>query len=559
MIRQPGEPNRLSEAELAPMPIKVTPSLIYVPVLLLCITVVFVSTYSYSWSSALIDLNCSIQDDSFYYFIPAWNESHGAGFTFGGEKTSGFQPLYELLLTTISYFCSSLESLVRTAINLNGCLFALTALLCGFALKPIINSVAPGLRPGAVALSMAVAALSYLCLHTVFFNSLTGKENALAALLLSALVWKVSADGRTTSHAILVGILCGLLLVTRISPASILYAGIGIAFVRGVRGKVFAGGMLLLPVAAWALFAHAYFGHVLPMSMLVKMSAPNHLTVVQSIKAGLKYGWESWKFSTSAGSHFNVLQLPFRNGTRTGLQVAVMGSALGLAMLGLFRSLLTRRPPRALLVLVAFDLGGALSNVLFGAVQAGRFDDMYYAVWYLYDLPVLVAINCGFAAAWLQSELAGMRHGQRTTALLLIGCAAYYFSDIVWYARLKPYSALDDEKIAASWAIRKYEVAHWFQSNVKPTRPDYKVVAFSAGTIGFYLFDHVVNLDGLANNAAGEAMMKSGSTVEYAKGLRPDYILDDCGAEKLFSNLERLYSVPFSIRSSYCIYRFVYD
>jgi len=71
--------------------------LLYTPAVLVCIAVVFASAYSYSWQSRLANLNCSIQDDSFYYFVPAWNESHSAGFRFGGEKTWGFQPLYELL------------------------------------------------------------------------------------------------------------------------------------------------------------------------------------------------------------------------------------------------------------------------------------------------------------------------------------------------------------------------------------------------------------------------------------------------------------------------------
>ena len=518
----------------------------------------FASVFAYSWSSTLVNLNCSIQDDSFYYFVPAWNESHGAGFTFGGEKTSGFQPLYELLLTALSHFNRSLESLVRSAINLNGWLFASTALLCGFTLKPLLKSFAPELRSEATASSMLVAGLSFLCLHTAFFNSVTGKENALAAMFLAALIWITFSDSRARSHSILIGIVCGLLLVTRIAPASFLYVLVAIALVQGWKRRIVALVVCLLPVTAWAVFAHKYFGHVLPMSILVKVTAPNHLTVVQSIKAGLKYGWESWKFSVSAANRFNVLQLPFRDGLRGPIQITVMAAALGLALLGAVKLLLGRSPSRAVLALVAFDVAGVLSNLMFGAAQAGRADDMYYTVWYLYDLPVLVAINCGFAIGWLQATLAVIRSEGKIAAVLLIGCVAYFFGDVAWYARLRPYDASDDAKFATSWAIGKYKATDWFRNHVKPINSRYKVIAFSAGTVDYYLFDHVVNLDGLANNAAGEALMASGSAIDYAKKIRPDYLIDSCDAEKEFNNLQRLYSVPFSKRSSYCVDEFVY-
>ncbi|HEY1216099.1 MAG TPA: hypothetical protein VGE93_20925 [Bryobacteraceae bacterium] len=538
---------------------KLAPSVLYTPVMLACVAIVFTSVYSYSWSSTLVNLNCSIQDDSFYYFVPAWNASHGAGFTFGGEKTSGFEPLYELLLTVLSYFILSLESLVRSAINLNGWLFASTALLCGFALRPLIRSCAPQLRDEATALSMLVGGLSYLCLHAAFFNSLTGKENALAAMLLVSLIWTTFADRHDRYHSMLVGALCGLLLVTRIAPASFLYVGIAIALVHGWKGKIIATAMCLLPVTAWGLFAHIYFGHVLPMSMLVKMTTPNHLTVIQSIKSGLRYGWESWKFSVSAASRFNVLQLPFRGGLRTHAQISAMVAALAVALLGALKSLLGRSPTRAVLALMAFDSAGVLSNVLFGAAQAGRSDDMYYTVWYLYDLPVLVAINCGFAIGWLQASLAALRSEAKIAAVLLIGCVVYFFGDVAWYARLRPYDASDDAKFAASWPVKKHEAADWFLKHVKPANSGYKVIAFSAGTVDYYLFDHVVNLDGLANNAAGEALIASGSPFEYAKKIRPDYFIENCDAEKEFSNLRRLYSVPFSERLSYCVDEFIYD
>src|SRR5262249_24884165 len=148
-------------------------------------------------------------------------------------------------------------------------------------------------------------------------------------------------------------------------------------------------GACLLPLISWAVFAQLYYGHLLPMSMLVKMNAGSHVSVLHSIKIGVQYLAESMKFSLSANSRFNLLQLPAREAARSYFGLAIMVLALGSAAFGLGTCLLLRRWSRPLLLLLAFDAAGVLSNLAFGALQVGHSDDMYYSVWYVYDLPVL--------------------------------------------------------------------------------------------------------------------------------------------------------------------------
>src|SRR5262245_15364956 len=62
-------------------------ALLYLSPVVSCLVIVCASVYSYSWASTFVNLACSIQDDSFYYFVPGWNAAHGSGFTVGGEKT----------------------------------------------------------------------------------------------------------------------------------------------------------------------------------------------------------------------------------------------------------------------------------------------------------------------------------------------------------------------------------------------------------------------------------------------------------------------------------------
>jgi hypothetical protein len=545
-------------SETPGMHMKLTRVLLYSTPALASLLVLCATVFSYSWSSDFVNLACSIQDDSFYYFVPGWNAAHGSGFTFGGEKTSGFQPLYELLLTLLGFFCDSLASLVRLAINLNGWLFALTALIAAISLGSLLKSALPGLRQSAIVVSLNVAALSFICLHTVFFSSVTGKENALAALLLAAIIANVLAIGQGTYRSLIIGSLCGLLLLTRIAPSSIVYAAIAIGLMQGWRERFLALGACVTPVIIWGVFSQEYFGHLLPMSMMVKMSSPNHLSIGQVVKSGLRYFWESGKFSLSGTSRFNLLQLKAREGIRPTFQIGVMVIALGLSMLGLLRCL-TRQPSRAVIALLLFDAGGVLCSILFGAAQAGRADDMYYTVWYVYDLPVLIAINCGFAVAWLQSAFDAFRFGWKGTAVLAVACVAYFIGDVAWYQRLRPYDAADNAKFAGTWQIKKYEAATWFRENVAPSNPNYRVVSYSAGALSFYLFDHVINLDGLANDSAGKAILSHDSSVGYTKRIKPDYLIEICKTESDFGNVERLHVLPFPQQGNYCIDRFVYE
>jgi hypothetical protein len=218
----------------------------------------------------------------------------------------------------------------------------------------------------------------------------------------------------------------------------------------------------------------------------------------------------------------------------------------------------TRPASRAVIALLAFDVAGIVSNILFGAAQAGRSDDMYYTVWYIYDLPVLVALNCGFAVAWVQSHFRDLRFAAAATSVLTLAGVAYFVNDVAWYQRLAPYGIADDAKFANTWQVRKIQAAAWFHDNVAPANPNYRVVAYSAGALSFYLFDHVVNLDGLANDSAGRAIMSSDSSVGYVQRIKPDYLIDICKTEKNFGNVERLHVLPFPQQGDFCIDRFVY-
>jgi hypothetical protein len=83
----------------------------------------------HSFRSNYFALATAVQDDTFYYLLPAWNFSRFGWFTFDGlTRTYGFQPLWEICLAVLATASPSREAFLRIALFLGAVCYALTAL-----------------------------------------------------------------------------------------------------------------------------------------------------------------------------------------------------------------------------------------------------------------------------------------------------------------------------------------------------------------------------------------------------------------------------------------------
>src|SRR5262245_41273439 len=127
-------------------------------------------------------LAASIQDDSFYYIVPAHHFPVTWFFSFDGHtQTYGFQPLYMLVLSGLASAIRDLPGLLRAALLLNVTLYCATALL----LFCIVAKCRRRARPGWRAAAALIGAHLFLCNIGVFLTNITAKENALAGFLLA--------------------------------------------------------------------------------------------------------------------------------------------------------------------------------------------------------------------------------------------------------------------------------------------------------------------------------------------------------------------------------------
>ncbi|MDI6807751.1 MAG: hypothetical protein QME66_02055 [Candidatus Eisenbacteria bacterium] len=159
-----------------------------------------------------------VNDDTFYYLEIAHRAAHGQGFTFDGiNRTNGFPPAWQLLLTALATITPSKEDLLR-----------LTLILC------TVLNFATGLIICAISEAALGQSLSVICLliwssvQLVPSLSLTGMETSLNWLVFSFLLWRVivaakrklmqesAAQTYSSLGSIATGLGCGVLFLCRV-------------------------------------------------------------------------------------------------------------------------------------------------------------------------------------------------------------------------------------------------------------------------------------------------------------------------------------------------------
>ncbi len=189
--------------------------------LLVCLAVAWLTLWGlHTFKSTYLTLATGIQDDTYYYLLPAWNFARVGSFTFDGLTSSyGFQPLWELWLVVIAYFANSREMFLRVALFVGAMVYAATALAAGRAAHLVWRNATH--KGGELALVVTGA---LLLLNTpVQLSNLTGKENALYGLLFATLLNLHLHDriNRWPGFPIVSGAVAGLILLVRLSPISL--------------------------------------------------------------------------------------------------------------------------------------------------------------------------------------------------------------------------------------------------------------------------------------------------------------------------------------------------
>lgn len=507
------------------------------------------------FAAELHALATTVQDDSFYYLLPAFRFWECGFWSFDGEHpTFGVQPLYAWCLTLLAAFFDDRFAFFRTALWTNYVLFAATAVaIAGFLYRLLRPCGA--FRAGLAAI---LGAHGYLLNGTLLHGFTTLKENCLYALLLVLTLWQAHRARLQPSRRALLGcgIVAGLALSSRITPSTVLIAGTTVLFAAGgwsVRRLVTVASGLAAVVLPWALHAFAVYGRVLPTSGALKMQP-----FVDALRRG-ELGEHAGSLFAAVGPYLRDV-LAYSLGRPSGFFLpqgepvwTLFAAGFPLLLLGLLlvlrRDHALRICPGAWIVpvlIAAAILGTAANPILLGIERMN--DVRHYNVWYIADLPVLLAILAPMAVTLANPRATA--HGKESVGGSSLIAAAIAAGLLVSaFLAFRPLRTLEEFRPRPdSWSAQM--VAITLRAN-ELVEPGARIGAYNAGVVGFLADADVVNFDGLANDDIIRARSRGGTILEYVRENQIGYLVDPLRPTGWFGNpfdrVEIAAAVPFRL------------
>lgn len=417
-----------------------------------------------------------LPDDAFYYFQIARNIIAGAGSTFDGfNLTNGYHPLWMLILLPV-YAVTSVGGThditpIYVALGISVLLNTCTAILICNLLGKIAAS------PYVRGFALSIWALNPF----VIYESLNGLETSLSLFLLVSFITAALRYHRSGNslEGVLVGVLAGLLILARLDMVCFVLAyAVWVLFQKGIHKGIMYGIPAAVPAAGIVLLWLAYniltFGMILT-SASAGSSLVNHTLVTQDNGTGMLVQLRAVAYMlVTYGSAIFV---------RTGAAWLVF-VLIGIGVAGIFQGAKDSFKEKSAISLYAALFGGLL--LLFFLNAGLRFTGR---TWYFISADLFLAF---LAAYVLSMPFVRQTRVNLIIFLLSIATAASFF--ISWKTDL-----YDNMKIQTGM----YQMAELLNERFDPST---RVGVFNAGIVGYFSDIHVINLDGLVNNSAHDAM-----------------------------------------------------
>ncbi len=447
-----------------------------------------------------------IPDDAFYYLTIAKSIAAGHGSTFDAiHPTNGYHPLWMGLLTLVA------------ALHPNGWLFVRTdlvlSLFCGTLSCLLLFMLISGMTENRLLPAIGVGL--YALNSQSMLNSLDGLETGLCTFGLLVCVWLyVRGDwreGNLRAPAVL-GLAIGLAVLARTDDgvyAVMFMCLVGTHLIRAAQWRQFATilGTAAATVAPWFLWNWWQFREIIQSSGLAVPYAERERFILGGHDTHAVY-----VHSAAYLIHFVRDQFPQDIGYSGMGCFLLMLLAGGLAWYrrgaACGSSAADQRRAAMREVLLALMLGSALLVFVHTFLR-------WYPRDYYFD-PV-IALSSLLACA---------------TAIPLVNRRFHILGGPAWrglqaaLVGLAFYEAiLGANRIADGaypWQVSMLNAGTWLRRH---TPPDARAASFNAGIIGFESHRHVINLDGVADNAAFAAIQHR-SVIQFMENSGTAYYVD---------------------------------
>ncbi|ABX02761.1 MAG TPA: hypothetical protein DEF47_04350 [Herpetosiphon sp.] len=205
------------------------------------------------------------QDDSFYYFLPAWNFKAYGFYTFDGlNETYGFQPLWMVLLTIMAFFISSKILFFKLSL-LVGCLFYLLTGLIIYKISKLL------IRQRLLTFIPWFVWVSNIYLLRIFAS---GKENSLSVFLYALIALSLlNIHFKNRQQSSLYGLIDASFMLVRIN--NLMFVGPILLYRlyhnRQQKSQIgFYLATFSLVLSLWFGYSYAAFGTLFPNSGSLK-------------------------------------------------------------------------------------------------------------------------------------------------------------------------------------------------------------------------------------------------------------------------------------------------
>jgi hypothetical protein len=434
----------------------------------------------------------STYDDSYYYFQIARNIISGAGVSFDGlAPTNGFHPLWLLILVPIWFFFGGGSPIfpVRIALGVN-LLFDIGVTFLLY--KVLVKIVGRRLIAGSLVLLWVFNPFAY-------FTIMSGMETGVVLFffLLFIYLFVGMPEENGPREYVVLGVVAGLMMLARTdyffmagAPFIILFFSKNWRYDARLLGYyLLAATIVVLP---WLLWNLKNFGTIIQTSGTAFSAVQYHLVEfanrsLHPIPRFLKASFgnladglpEVFKKTGSAAAYFIGLS-------------AVWGFVLAK------RSVIKERTFQTLLALT-------FCVIVFVLFQVG----VRWAVrdWYFFSLNIIMILWLGYGLKMARSSLSEIQWQKIKGPF---GVAVFVFLIFIglnftwsWWRNYRETSGSHSAFLAG---------AEWIRENIPEGE---SVGVLNAGIIGYLSERRVINLDGLVNNAAGEAI-KEKRLYQYA-------------------------------------------
>ncbi len=441
-----------------------------------------------------------LPDDAFYYFKTAEHIALGNGSTFDGlHPANGYHPLWMILITPFFFLFNS-EIIgnmdpVRASLLLSVAFDIGSVLLLLVLMRRITHNV----------FIQGAGVLFWIFNPFVIYETLSGLETALSVfLILSTLVSLIYAKEKGGHWFTLLGISGGLMMLARLDNLFYFFAVLCAVFFfaqKRIQKVIHVGLVATLVVLPWLVWNVSQFGSILTSSSAAFTMYQHNLivqdhgpSILQKIKAAVymaEHGFQTILAQTGAPVMFLLI--------------------LGMALCLYVKERLIN--PRVMFEGVRhpewyFFFASVALFFLHTVIRLG------YRTWYFVPFNIFFAllIVWVFEKLSLYTKTAISEKGKTILSAVLVVFLLFSFF-VSWSQELR-----NREKMQ----IEMMRMAEWANDNLPEQS---RIGVFNSGVQGYFSKHTIINLDGLINTHAYEAMKKR-DLWSYIESSDIDYVSD---------------------------------